>query len=84
MKYRYKSYINAGVTLKVRCDLQGKDDEYSLCSVCRRFPKEDCVCPTANVLSNLNKIANITTIIWECRDFILDDDKYKKIFGYDI
>lgn len=75
----YVEYEHHGHLVKVREDLKGKHRQHCLCHVCQRFNIEDHAknCPMANVLHSICVAFNLATPVWECVQFLLDNDKLK-------
>lgn len=68
----YERYIHHGKNVVVRSDLKGKHGEHCLCYSCGLLDihnDREKNCPTANALFFFNKLAGITTPVWECVNF---------------
>jgi len=63
-------YIHHGKKVSVRAVLKGMHKKYGLCYECKRFlPKLACPCHAAELLTHLNGLISVLTVVWECPDF---------------
>jgi hypothetical protein len=67
-----EQYEHHGKQMWVRSDLKGQHRDHCLCYQCTKFNFEDreANCPIANALFHFDVLADVTTPVWECAEFV--------------
>jgi hypothetical protein len=74
---KYEWYKHHGRNVFVRSDLKGTHREHCLCFSCQKFTPEDRKgnCAIANALYSLCVLTGITTPVFECPEFLEDEEE---------
>ena len=77
MAKEFVKFDHHGAEVSADAELKGKHREHCLCFDCKAFTPEDREnnCKIANVLFNLCKLAEVTTPVMYCKEFVHEPNK---------
>jgi hypothetical protein len=69
----FEKYFHHNAYVFVRSDLKGRHRSFCMCYSCEKFKLDSdraSNCPIANALYHLDVLCDITTPVWECKNFV--------------